>query len=699
MDRIGLKINNIWCILPADISISIEEQSPVFSDSGSFSYPIELNVANNRELFKNLDSINSLIHTSNLDGLPFELYYDGTLILYGITEMDDDTSVEDTVSINLVSGNGDFQSKIDGMQATDVPLLNKIFLGYSYPNANVTFKDGTTVSLPLDEDALMEYINVNVSDPYPIMPYCNVRLCVTNPENKEGNPYITYDADRPWSGVCFYVSYFLDCLFKYLDYTVSENNLGKIEDMNRLAFFTTRCEFEYGAETRVDKIPRDKDYLSKTFFLIGDNIENKVSKMDVSRKEIYATKNNFPKIEVSSIINSLFSALGVKIITDSDSNRLKVIYIKDIFLDNEVIHISESISNIKITYSKVKSISFSYSGNDEDTAFNYSDYTNVKVITDYLQLIKNISPLDKTCYIDKNTGNKYRIKIDSKAEDEGDQENYNPSLFEVAQFSSYTIGDKNSKDTEELSIDFSPVISNDVIFHYEVLASIREQIMAVFIDEEMKNNKQMYLTNLYPPRKEGEKSIKLKDHIYINYNKYINYDMESNTESPLRTFDSGFALGVMRGSGSKSRIDIFKENYDGNGNDAWVTVAGDYAFTSDTMDAYGNRYDYNGTEPGGAGDEGRISLKLHIETKPEWGIDEIAAKRGLADKYMSEYLYFLKNRKTVSMNIDMTLSRIISLNWIKKHSVGGTIGYLKSKKYTLTNKGVSNQSIELYTLN
>lgn len=698
MDRIGLKINNIWCILPADISISIEEQSPVFSDSGAFSYPIELNVSDNRELFKNIDSIDGLIGTTDLDGLPFELYFDGVLILYGITEMDDDTDVEDTVSINLVSGNGDFQSKIDGMQATDVPLMNKIFLGYSYPDANVTFKNGTTVTLPLDEDALMEYINVNVSDPYPIMPYCNVRVCVTNPENKKGEPYITYDADRPWSGVCFYVSYFLDCLFKYLGYTVSENNLGKIEDMNRLAFFSTRCEFEYGEETRVDKIPANKDYFGKPDFLIGSNIKKEISKLDVSRKEVYATQNNFPKIEVSAIINSLFSAFGVKIVTDSNSNKLKVIYLKDLFLDNEIIDIFENVSNVKITYSKIKSVSFSYSGDDEDTSFNYSDYTNVKVITDYLELIKNISPLDKTCYIDKNTGNKYRIKIDSEAESEGDEENYNPSLFEVAQFNSYTVGENDPKNKEEITIDFSPVISNDVIAYYEILTSTREQIMAVFIDVEMKKSVKPWI-NLYPPKKEGEKSLKITDHISIIYDKLINYDMKTSTESPLRSFDSGFTLGIMRGAGSQSRIDIFKENYDGNGNDAWVTVAGDYAFTSDTMDAYGNRYDYNGTEPGGAGDEGRISLKLHIETKPEWGIDEIAAKRGLADKYMSEYLYFLKNRKTVSMNIDMTLSRIISLNWIKKHSVGGTIGYLKSKKYTLTNKGVSNQSIELYTLN
>ena len=31
MNRIGLKINGIWCVLPQDVSISIEEQNPLFS--------------------------------------------------------------------------------------------------------------------------------------------------------------------------------------------------------------------------------------------------------------------------------------------------------------------------------------------------------------------------------------------------------------------------------------------------------------------------------------------------------------------------------------------------------------------------------------------------------------------------------------------------------------------------------------------
>ena len=77
MNRIGLKINGIWCVLPQDVSISIEEQNPLFSDSGSFSYPIELSVSQNRELFKSIDHPHGRIRPQDLDGLPFELWFDG----------------------------------------------------------------------------------------------------------------------------------------------------------------------------------------------------------------------------------------------------------------------------------------------------------------------------------------------------------------------------------------------------------------------------------------------------------------------------------------------------------------------------------------------------------------------------------------------------------------------------------------------
>ena len=196
------------------------------------------------------------------------------------------------------------------------------------------------------------------------------------------------------------------------------------------------------------------------------------------------------------------------------------------------------------------------------------------------------------------------------------------------------------------------------------------------------------------------------DIVDLTYTKYENYDMENSIESPLRSRDSGFTLGVMRGPGNNSDVQVYLDNYDGNGNSAWTTVVADYAFTSDTMDAYGNRYDYNGKEEGGiAGLEDSISLKTHIVTSSEagsvidWNINSEAAKRGLADRFMSEYMYFLLNRKTVKMDVDTTLSHLTSLTWLKRHRIGEVVGFIKSRSYTLSNSGVSDMNIEMYTVN
>jgi hypothetical protein len=225
-----------------------------------------------------------------------------------------------------------------------------------------------------------------------------------------------------------------------------------------------------------------------------------------------------------------------------------------------------------------------------------------------------------------------------------------------------------------------------------------------------------YVSGYFPPAAGSDdyEYVEYDIQIYLMFKaqKYLNYDASQNSKDPLQEHDSGFTLGVMRGPGREAGTEVFLKNYDGNGNDAWTTVVADYAFTADTMDAYGNRYDYNGTAEGGIADQANsISLKTHIQTAQElglkdkdgndidWGIDSQAAKRGLADRFMSEYMHFLLHRKTVSMEVDTTLSQLTSLSWFKQLRINDTVGRLKSRSYTLTNSGVSDMSIELYTIN
>lgn len=64
------------------------------------------------------------------------------------------------------------------------------------------------------------------------------------------------DANRPQSGICFYVLYFLDCLFKYLGVSFDRDELMAVEDLRRLCFFTTKCKYTtkplYGHTTEGD---------------------------------------------------------------------------------------------------------------------------------------------------------------------------------------------------------------------------------------------------------------------------------------------------------------------------------------------------------------------------------------------------------------------------------------------------------------
>ena len=121
------------------------------------------------------------------------------------------------------------------------------------------YANGNTVQVP---EVLTSFINV--SDPYPEKPYCNARVAYLHhglkddgttsdslPEIKdidtscreEHYPYWVLDADRPQSGLCFYVLYFLECVFTYLDVSYDLSALTAIEDFKHLCFFTTHHKY------------------------------------------------------------------------------------------------------------------------------------------------------------------------------------------------------------------------------------------------------------------------------------------------------------------------------------------------------------------------------------------------------------------------------------------------------------------------
>ena len=720
MNRIGLKINGIWCVLPQDVSISIEEQNPLFSDSGSFSYPIEMSVSQNRELFKSIDSPHGRIRPQDLDGLPFELWYDGVMLLYGSTETDEDLDIEeDKCSINLVSGNGDFQSKIDGMQCTDVPLLDEIYLGDYYPgfkgkgadNADDPFFKFEEFDEPLDSANNMDFKACNVSDPYPVKPYCNIRVCVQRNAdwgNWWERPYYILEADRPWSGMCFYVAYFLECLVKKLGYIMDIGEMLKVEDMKRLAFVSTKCAHRLGEKESLGKATYIKAGKYVDAWLEKNDVELRLD--DVYRYKVYATEKNFPETDISNFVESMFSAFGLKLVVNEKENKISMVYMRDIFRDNDILDTDVIVKDKHVSYTKTSGVKLTYGGDEEDTSFNYKDFDGeIELFPRYHEMVaKTFSSKDKKLYINAATGNKYRVKVDSDAEKE---EDLNPALFEVAQFSDYIVGEE-SDEMEELKIGFTPLIENDADYRKQkAFRDENTQCLALYIDGNPVDAPVEIKKELIGGR-DKILGVTVGDwFLKFHQNKSINFK-EEHEENPITSYDCGFMLGVMRGPGSHSGYAVQIENYDGNGNSAWVTVEDGYAFTSDSIDAYGNHYDYNGDIEGGVvGLEDTISLKTHIQTAKDvglknedgtdvdWGIDATAAKRGLADRFMSEYMYFLLHRKTVSMDVDTTLSHLTSLSWFKQLRISDTVGRLKSRSYTLTNSGVTDMSIELYTIN
>ena len=144
--------------------------------------------------------------------------------------------------------------------ATDSNLATKI-----YPNPNKDATGNITVKVPRVKTSY-----INTSQPYPAAKYCNSRIAYAHHkvemENEQStgetsdeivpasdrkreiqedkSPYWVLDANRPASGLCFYVAYFLECLFKKLGVAYDMTALTSIEDFNYLAFFSTQCHYD-----------------------------------------------------------------------------------------------------------------------------------------------------------------------------------------------------------------------------------------------------------------------------------------------------------------------------------------------------------------------------------------------------------------------------------------------------------------------
>ena len=223
--------------LKEDASISIELKNPLFNDVEMFSYPVELPMEGNRHILKNVDDVSSDIRPVSYEHTPMQIIADGVPLASGTAIIQEDERIEDALSLNIDASTQSFSDLIGDLKCNEVPIPTRYHdqlligekidevnvqvdyktdvvikysgkkgskkqgsvgtykasstispqaLGFSYPaqceekgtlheavlDKTVAYPNGNNVKVP---KVTTSYINV--SDPYPLKPYCNARVC------------------------------------------------------------------------------------------------------------------------------------------------------------------------------------------------------------------------------------------------------------------------------------------------------------------------------------------------------------------------------------------------------------------------------------------------------------------------------------------------------------------------------------------
>lgn len=435
------------------------------------------------------------------------------------------------------------------------------------------------------------------------------------------------------------------------------------------------------------------------------------AQMSASIVQMFANKENFPNESVSSVIESLEKQFGIKFSYDYEQKKVTAYLIRDIFRKqnaqprtfhanvHSISKLSEKITGVKVGYSaesdsKEQKQNITNGVKNYDTDYDYIEYPKDRTVTNlnYKDIIHNVYNNQMNVFVDLKTGNKYRVKIDS---DFTDVSNMYPSLFEVGAYKGVEYGDcstENEDFVQEFMSDFEPVGMVDVNYHKALAASsdnvcftdsaiqpssgtsiggyvttaingsYAQNIMAAFVDEDMEHEfVTQYIKNVM--------SSQVADfYVTETLNLVENYDPSDTDDgnSPLQSYDWGMAITIMRGGGVDSKCETYDPDYDGFGNSKWRTTVGQYALTNDSVDNYGNVYDYNGVEDG-VGNEERFSLKPRAWVQPDWATEPLVVNdsdiknRGYFDTFLVDYAYFLLNRKKYRIYCTASVAQIMDI--------------------------------------
>lgn len=292
MSHISISTPSGTLSLPADFSLDIEEQNPMFNDTDIYSLPVQIPKSGNLHLLKNMFARQSPLRPISLEDTQMEIIADGIPFRFCHISTSDGEEMTDSISVNM-EGNSALRDLIADMSLKDIAVDDNILIGKKISeieigakfNAHMKFgkkgKENLDLEIQIPEtdrngNSLREDIckfnpqalgfshqmNINVSKPYPEMPYCNARVAYKRygiETDEDGNrstsdsveygiygPYEVLDADRQQSGICYYVLYILRKAFEQLGLDYDDTELLAIEDMRRLCFFTTKCTYDEG---------------------------------------------------------------------------------------------------------------------------------------------------------------------------------------------------------------------------------------------------------------------------------------------------------------------------------------------------------------------------------------------------------------------------------------------------------------------
>lgn len=860
-EHLALKVRGKYANLPEDFSIDIEDVNPIFNDYESFSFDAPLPIETNRHILKDIDNIKSDKRLIDLENESIQVIAEGIPFRSGRLQTSEDEYIQDSITFSMVSSARTIQDMVADLMCRDIPVKDKIqigemignvlveatyqyrlhvyakggrkgksdmevwtkyknssirntfelqALGFSYPGICQLSGSGVENAQSAGDRPKVSQSFINVSEEYPAKPYCNGRVCYTHYMKEDDgtsgktvstkekfDPYYILEADRPQSGICFYLLYVLDCLFHHLGLIYDNSELLKVGDMKRLCFFTTHCKYDLERKypnkgivgeddvivydfNSVEQINKwlssrftkgqvevncdtnkelDSATVGNVYYEVGKETsegltvqyarfenQNFTSSVKANIMNMYANSENFPDLSVSSLLDSLWASFGIRFMVDYERQIVKPIFIREVFRDTSapiklkarlvnVYKISEKIKGVRMKYSAEsepdeQQKNIRYGVKDYNTDYDYIDYSRVNSSLDYLSIIKKNGSSDKTCYIDLNTGNAYRIKVDKDATTISELK---PAIFEVGGYKGVEAGDCSRINEDfiiELESEFEPLILNDVNGRYEknvgeeaeeeyeltdgtsVTAgnfnvASKKQILAAFVDEEMWHEGIEYrVQNVM-----GNNTINAYLTEVCTTDENYNPSDTEDGNSPLQHYEWGAALTMMRGGGSDAQIQHYDYNYDGCGNSKWRIVAGEYSMSTDSIDNWGAVFDYNGVIEG-VGDDERFSLKIRAfkvvdgeilcnnDIKDADGnIETKVRSRGLFDTFMSEYAHFCLERKKLGMDFYCNITELLNIQWDKRYELDGYIFWFNKISENISVKnGLGMVKAEIYML-